>query len=169
MPSPFEYVRDRAADEIKYASSTVSQNARTIGIALVFVVYSLVAAGDKAGFIRHFRIELLLAGLFGILCIALDYLQYYCVIWENRSIVGTLRAEKIAILELEQTDPPAALARMYQLRQSLDFLRARTPWSRRREWCFHAKLVAAMLGVLLLAFTTLRIAVGNIDPVLLPG
>jgi uncharacterized membrane protein (Fun14 family) len=109
------------------------------------------------------------AALFGILCIALDYLQYYFVIWENRSIVGTLRAEKIAILGLEQTDPSAAQARASQLLQSLDFLRARTPWSKRREWCFHAKLVAAILGVFIVAVTTLRIALGELEPVFLPG
>src|SRR5579862_2280876 len=108
MATPFEYVRDRAADEIKYASSTVSQNARTIGIGLVLLVYSLVIAGDKSDLIRQYKWELAWAGLFGVLCVVFDYAQYYFVIWENRSIAGTLRETKIAILELEKTDPATA-------------------------------------------------------------
>jgi hypothetical protein len=165
MASPFEYVRDRAADEIKYASSTVSQNARTIGIGLVLVVYSLVIAGDKTGLVQQHRIELALAGLCGVLCVALDYLQYYFVIWENRSITGTLRAEKVAILALERSNPQAAQARAMRLRQNLDFLRSRNPWSKRREYCFHAKFAVAMLGVLIVAVMIVRVVLGGAEPV----
>lgn len=169
MASPFEYIRDRTADEIKYASSTVSQNARTIGVGLVLVVYTVVIAGDKTAFIRQYKIELGLAGLCGVLCVAFDYLQYYFVIWENRSIAGTLRAEKLAILALEQTNPKAALERATLLRQSLDFLRSKNPWSKRREFCFHAKFVVAMLGVLIVAVMILRVVLASPEAISAPG
>jgi len=166
MASPFEYIRDRTTDEIKYASSTVSQNARTIGIGLVLIVYTLVIAGDKAAFIHQYRFELGLAGLCGVLCVALDYLQYYFVIWENRSIAGTLRTEKLDILALEKTDPQAALERTHALRQSLDFLRSKNPWSKRREFCFHAKFVVAMVGVVIIAAMIVRVVLAGPEAVI---
>jgi hypothetical protein len=161
VASPFEYIRDRAVDEIKYASSTVSQSARTIGVGLIVAVYSLVVAGDKGAFIREHRIELALAGISGALCVALDYLQYYFVIWENRSINGSLRMEKFAILQLEKSDSKAANDRAIRLRENLDFLRAANPWSKWRERFFHAKFVTAMVGVSVMAVMILRIALGG--------
>src|SRR4051794_21995746 len=117
MASALEYIRDRTVDEIKYASSTVSQNARAIGIGLSLLVYSLVLTGDKTNFVRQHPYELILAGSLGVLCILLDYLQYYCMIWENRAVIGTIRAERTIILELAKTDPAAARARAEQLLQ----------------------------------------------------
>lgn len=169
MPSPFEYMRDRTVDEIKYASSTVSQNARTIGVGLVLVVYSVVIAGDKGALIQNYKIELALAGLCGAFSVALDYLQYYFVIWENRSILGSLKAEKIAILALEAKDPQEALARATRLRQNLDFLRSKNPWRKPREFCFHAKFGVAMLGVLAIAEMIVRVMVASPEPIIAPG
>jgi hypothetical protein len=146
MASRFEYVRDIATEEIKYASSTVSQNARAIGIGLSVVVYTLVLAGDKSNFIQQHACLLGVAAVCGVLCVALDYLQYYAMIWENRSILGTLRAERQDIRVLAKTDKAKARQRAEVLLASLDNLRGRSPWAKVREFCFHAKFVAAMLG-----------------------
>jgi hypothetical protein len=157
MLEPIEYHRDRANDEIKYASSTVSQNARTIGVGLVVVVYSLVIASDKASFVREHHIELISIGVLGILCVAFDYLQYYFSIFENNFVLMTLQAEKIEISNLLQTDKSAANARFNQFMRNLDFIRQKTRWSKLREICFHAKFVFAMLGASIIIYMILRL------------
>ncbi len=164
MASKLEYVRDRTVDEIKYASSTVSQNARTIGIGLSLLVYTLALAGDKTSFIRQHRLELILAGTFGVLCIVFDYLHYYFMIWENRSVIGSIRAEKAAILRLARTDPAAARLRAEQLLQAADNLRERTSWTKLREGCFHAKFAVAMLGSLTVIYMIWEILMAATRP-----
>jgi len=146
MAKPLETVVASAREEIKYASTTISQNARAIGIGLSLIVYTLVLAGDRSAFIAEHRLALVFAAGFGIACIVLDYLQYYCMMWENRSVLATLRAEKAAIAALVRHDPNAAADKAQQLIASLDTIHANTGWSLAREVCFHLKFLVAMLG-----------------------
>src|SRR5579872_6841891 len=108
MADPLEFVRDRALGELKDASSTVSQSARTIGIALALVLYTLVFGEDKHGWLVQYRSWLFIAALCGIVCVSLDYLQYYCMIWQNRVVLSTLAARKQAILEKSERQPAQA-------------------------------------------------------------
>jgi len=146
MAKPLETVVASSREEIKYASTTISRNARTIGVGLSLIVYTLVFAGDRSAFIAEHRIALVFAAGFGIACIVLDYLQYYCMMWENRSVLESLRREKAAIAALVEDDPDAAADRARQMIASLDTIHANTGWSWAREACFHLKFLVAMFG-----------------------
>lgn len=150
MASQFEYIRDRAVEEIKHASKTVSENARTIGIGLALAVYTLVLTGEHQEILRQHKQQLVLASFFGVMCVALDYLQYYFMIGENRSILRTMREQRDQVRQLVGSEPEKAKELARQFLVEADRLRESTLWSTAREFCFHAKFVCAMFGALVL-------------------
>jgi hypothetical protein len=166
MANPIEFARDRAAEQIKYASSTVSQNARTIGIGLALVLYSLAFGEDKRGWLDVYRTPLIAAAAFGIACVVLDYLQYYFTIWENRSVLGTLEQRKQEIISLSHTDAVGARQLAVNLLASADKLSEKSIWARLREACFHLKFAAAVAGVGMMVFVMWQVL--NAPPVKVP-
>jgi hypothetical protein len=152
MSNPIEFARDRATDEIKYASSTVSQNARTIGIGLALVLYGLAFGEDKHHWLDLHRTALIAAAACGVACIALDYLQYYFTIWENQWVLSNLESRKQAIIIEEAHDPVRALQMATDLLASADKLADSTCSAKLRDICFHLKFVVAMVGVGIMAY-----------------
>jgi hypothetical protein len=147
MADAIEFLRDRALGEIKDASSTVSQNARAIGIGLALVLYTLVFDSDEHGWLVQYRTPLFIAAICGIACLALDYLQYHCMIWQNRVVLSTLAAEKQRIIELAETEPARAEAQAERLLNATDTVGDAAKSAYLREFCFHAKFVVMLVGV----------------------